>query len=235
MKLSNSNINQLFDFTRQHYVYHYDVQSELVDHLANDIEHIWTECPDLTFEQARDRSFKKFGVFGFMEVVEAKQKQMNKRYWKFIWRYFTEWFTIPKIVITLSIFLSILFLLKLNFFGYEVIGIMLIMAIIDIVKQFKTRREHQKKIKNNDKVFLLEDILGQARNAYTAMFFANLFNAVNLLRIETSTLDYKWLLFISFLVTSIILLFYIIYYLIPQKAEELLLETYPEYAIAKKI
>ena len=56
MKLTASQIDNLFKFTCKHYVYHYDVQSELVDHLANDIESIWQETPNLSFEQARDKS-----------------------------------------------------------------------------------------------------------------------------------------------------------------------------------
>ncbi|WP_320240732.1 hypothetical protein [Tenacibaculum sp. 1B UA] len=40
MKLTDQHIEQLYKFTRQHYVEHYDVQTELVDHLANDIEQI---------------------------------------------------------------------------------------------------------------------------------------------------------------------------------------------------
>ena len=75
MKLTETNIEDLYKFTRQHYVYFYDVQTELVDHLANDIENIWIEKPNLSFEQARDTSFKKFGIFGFMDVIESRQKQ----------------------------------------------------------------------------------------------------------------------------------------------------------------
>lgn len=41
MKLTPEQIQELYKFTRQHYVEHYDVQTELVDHLANDIEQIW--------------------------------------------------------------------------------------------------------------------------------------------------------------------------------------------------
>ena len=85
MKLTKTHIAELYKFTSKHYVYHYDVQTELVDHLANDIESAWVETPDLSFQEARDKSFKKFGIFGFMDVVEAKQKQMNKRYWKIIY------------------------------------------------------------------------------------------------------------------------------------------------------
>ncbi len=36
-KLSENQIQQLYKFTEQHYVEWYDVQTELVDHLANGI------------------------------------------------------------------------------------------------------------------------------------------------------------------------------------------------------
>jgi len=92
MKLTNIQIQELYKFTRKHFVEHYDVQTELVDHLANDIESIWQETPNLSFEEARDKSFKKFGIFGFMDVVEKKQSQMTKKYFKIILRFVKEWF-----------------------------------------------------------------------------------------------------------------------------------------------
>ena len=79
MKLTQPQIQNLYAFTRQHYVEHYDLQTELVDHLANDIESVWQTQPDISFEEARDQAFKKFGVFGFMDVLERRQKAMNKR------------------------------------------------------------------------------------------------------------------------------------------------------------
>ena len=100
MKLTESHIQELYKFTRKHYVEHYDVQSELVDHLANDIENIWIEKPKLTFEQARETSFKKFGIFGFMDVVEAKQKQLRKKYNSILFKFMKEWFSVPKIIIS---------------------------------------------------------------------------------------------------------------------------------------
>ncbi len=108
MKLTENHIKQLYKFTREHFVYHYDVQTELVDHLANDIEQTWEAKPQLTFEQARDVSFKKFGVFGFMNVVDKKQKAMGKKYWKIILQFAKDWFQLPKIVATFAIF-SLLF------------------------------------------------------------------------------------------------------------------------------
>ena len=50
MKLTAEQIEQLYVFTRQHYVEYYDLQTELVDHLANAIEQQWESNPKLTFE-----------------------------------------------------------------------------------------------------------------------------------------------------------------------------------------
>ena len=78
MKLSAEQIERLYQFTRQHYVEYYDLQTELVDHLANAIEEQWQKNPKLSFEEALQIEFKKFGVFGFMEVVEKRQVALNK-------------------------------------------------------------------------------------------------------------------------------------------------------------
>ena len=155
MKLTENHIDQLYKFTRKHYVYFYDVQSELVDHLANDIEEIWVEKPSLSFEQARDTSFKKFGIFGFMDVIEAKQKQMNKRYMKILWRFFKEWFTLPKFVITSSIFLVLFYILQIQFSEYILLGAMLILVIFDLIKQSKAKKKPKKPAQKKRKYFLI--------------------------------------------------------------------------------
>jgi hypothetical protein len=51
MKLTAEQIDHVFTFTRQHYVEWYDLQSELVDHLANAIETQWQENPKLSFNK----------------------------------------------------------------------------------------------------------------------------------------------------------------------------------------
>ena len=38
MKVNQKQIDELYLFTRQHFVEYYDLQTELVDHLANAIE-----------------------------------------------------------------------------------------------------------------------------------------------------------------------------------------------------
>lgn len=235
MRLTHTHIEQLFKFTRKHYVYHYDVQSELVDHLANDIEDIWLAQPKLSFEDARDTSFKKFGIFGFMDVIEAKQKQMNKRYSKILWRFFKEWFTVPKVVITAGIFIAIFLVLRIQFSEYVLMGVFLGLIIYDMVSLFKKRKRQKKKEKKNEKIFLLEAMIGTSRNGFTGLALVNLFNCINLSKVSFSSLDNLWLLFVSLLATFVIILFYVITYVIPEKSEQLLQESYPEYKIVKNL
>ena len=235
MKLTNLQIDNLYKFTRQHYVYHYDVQSELVDHLANDIEEIWAENPKITFENARDKSFKKFGIFGFMDVIEAKQKQMNKRYWKILLRFAKEWFTLPKIITTAFIFLGFFFVLQIPYSEYILLGTLLMLIIFQMVAIYKVRKGRKKKEKTNEKIFLLEEMIGTTKNGFTVMALVNLFNIINLTNFNFLEMETYLLVIISLILTVLCILFYVSNYVIPEKAEELLQETYPEYKMVKSL
>lgn len=101
MKLTESQIQQLYTFTQKHYVDWYDVQTELVDHLANGIEAQWETNSNFPFEDALQLEFKKFGIFGFTDVIEEKTKVLNKRYRNIVWGYFKDFFKLPKIIMTL--------------------------------------------------------------------------------------------------------------------------------------
>ena len=104
MKLSAKQIEQLFTFTKKHLVEHYDVQVELVDHLANAIEDQWKENPNILFEDALQTEFKKFGIFGFTGLVEQKQAALKNHYWKIIKKEFISFFSVPKIILSVILF-----------------------------------------------------------------------------------------------------------------------------------
>ncbi|SDS49692.1 hypothetical protein SAMN05216503_3248 [Polaribacter sp. KT25b] len=235
MKLSEIQIDELYKFTRQHYVYHYDVQSELVDHLANDIEEIWVEYSNLSFEQAREKSFKKFGIFGFMDVIEAKQKQMNKRYRKIYWRFFKEWFTVPKILLTISLFLAFIIILKNTIAIYFILGITFIYILYDLFYLARARKRNKKKIEKQEKIFLLEAMIRDTRSNFTGLNLLNILNMSFIFRYHFNDLAFHWLLLLALFFTIAVISIYINNKVIPQKAEELLQETYPEYKLVKKL
>ncbi|MDX1365862.1 MAG: hypothetical protein R3243_16780, partial [Arenibacter latericius] len=113
MKVNPTQIQELYLFTRQHFVEHYDLQTELVDHLSNGIEAQWQENPNLDFKDALNREFKKFGVFGFQDVITARTKAMEKRYFSFIWRFFKDYFSFPKVALTVFLIALCYTLLRL--------------------------------------------------------------------------------------------------------------------------
>lgn len=229
MKLSTPLIEQLYKFTRQHYVEHYDVQTELVDHLANDIEQIWEETPTLTFEKARDISFKKFGVFGFMNVLEEKQKQMNKKYFRIILGFVKQWFSIPKIIVTLTMFYCFYLLLQFSFAQYLFPGLFFTILIIEFIILLKRRKKLNAKFKTTGKKWLFEDIIETQGNGNVVfgLFYVFQFLTPN----SYDNLSTSSSLIISAATTLAVIIGYVSLIIIPKKAEQLLEEHYPEYKL----
>lgn len=235
MELTEKEIEELYKFTRKHYVIHYDLQTELVDHLANDIETIWLEKPNLSFREARDISFKKFGVFGFSDVVSQKEKQMTKKYWRILWRFVKEWFDIPKIIGTAAIFSLFFFLLQIRAGSIILVTAFIIFCLSSIVFEIIIKYKVRSRKKKEQKIFLLEEMIHQTKGGLIFVYLINIWNALNFLDIDFFSLSVYWIGLISFLLTLLSISFYVIHFTIPEKAEELLEEAYPEYKLQKNL
>ena len=229
MKLTPEQIQELYKFTRQHYVEHYDMQTELVDHLANDIEQIWQEKPSLSFEEARTISFKKFGVFGFMDVYGARQGALQKKYMKILWQHAKDWFRLPKIIATITFFYF--FYTGLiqygDVFALSVLGVVVVFGLI---KHILLLRKVKKRQKLSGEKWLLEDIIFRGLFIGGGMLGVNLFNIINIT--SPDVYNVYWAMFYAAIFTIMVVYVYISVVVLPKKAEELLIETYPEYKIA---
>ncbi|WP_299119800.1 hypothetical protein [uncultured Tenacibaculum sp.] len=228
MKLTNQHIEQLYKFTRQHYVEHYDVQTELVDHLANDIEQIWIEKPQLSFEQARDISFKKFGVFGFMDVVEEKQKQLGKKYRKILWKYTKKWFGLPKILLVVSLIFFFYYFIQLPIGVYTMGAVLFLIAVLDLYLVTKLKREFKKRTNTNGKKWMLEEMIFNVASFGGVIVASNLPQILNHIESTPSSIG---AFIISVIITLTIIYSYVTLIVIPKKSEELLEEHYPEYKL----
>lgn len=102
-QLTLEETEQLFIFCRKHYVYHYDVQLELVDHLASAIESQWKDDSELSFEKALRNTFRRFGITGFSRVKVETEKALRQKYNRLLWKYMLEFYRLPKIIMTLGI------------------------------------------------------------------------------------------------------------------------------------
>ncbi len=103
IKLSEVQINQLFQFTEKKMVHWYDLQIEIVDHLASSIEDEMAADSNLTFELALERVYTGFGIFGFAKIVQERQIQLAKMAKKRWWNEFLNLFKWPKVLLVLFI------------------------------------------------------------------------------------------------------------------------------------
>lgn len=228
-KITKEHIQQLYKFTRQHYVEHFDVQTELVDHLANDIEQIWQEQPKLSFELARDISFKKFGVFGFMDMYEARKGALSKKYFKILMKYAKDWFRLPKIFLTFTLFLFFYYGLKSVYVEYFYISSFTVLLVFGIIKGTILIRKIKRKQRETNRKWLLDDIIYKGTFVVGLMLFVNINNIVSIGDIDTSNKYFS--VFFAIIFTFLFIWEHLSLNVIPKKSEELLEKQYPEYKI----
>ena len=146
MTLSNEQIQELFDFTKRKYVHFYNLQSEIVDHLAAAIEDIMSESNKLSFEQALNEVYSGFGIFGFSYVVREKEKQIDKLARRMLWKEIVSLFTWPYLLFSLLVLVSLytftqLFSMKTVLIITVVIS--LILWTIYVWRIFKSPKPHK--------------------------------------------------------------------------------------------
>lgn len=226
MTLTSEQIEQLYQFTKQHYVEWYDLQTELVDHLANDIEQIWIKKPHLTFDEAKLISFKKFGVFGFMNIVEKKQSALSKKYVKLIWNEFIQFFTIPKMIFTISYFLTLLFIIRLTNNTIIMFSVSILLFLFLINHVYKSKKQLNLKEKKSGKKWMFEAYISNLGGLLITL------NIPFQILISLSKAHYfNDYLFISFIVVFSLIVF-ITTQIIPNKIRIILSKEYSDYNIS---
>lgn len=227
-KLSIDQIVHLFTFTRQHYVEYFDVQSELVDHLANAIETEWQANPKLPFDEALNKEFKKFGVFGFMGVVEERQKFLNKKYSRLIWSYYKEFFGLPKIILTIALVYGLHTINQLIENPEAIQTIAFSLALIGLIYTLKRRNDFKKKVKKTGIKWFFEDIMLNRDSILLFLLPSAIFNFFNFFQnnFEAS----EWSLIIGEIAFVLVgLLVFIQLIIVPKRVAEDLSKLYPEY------
>ena len=144
-KLSESEIQGLFEFTRKKYVRYKDVQIELVDHLASAIEELREKDPEIGFVKALYQVYEGFGIFGFAKIVEAKEKAMSRFWFRKIWKSLLSYFQLPVILGTIGSMILIYLLLSTGMLPIKIFaittGIVFFVSVIYGMFNLNTRDE----------------------------------------------------------------------------------------------
>ncbi|WP_196895560.1 hypothetical protein [Aureivirga marina] len=223
-ELTKEQIDVLYEFVeKQGKVPYFDVQIEIVDHLANDIEMQLEEDENMDFNKAFRNAFKKFGLSGFQKLIDENQRRLQKEYGKLLWKWFLKYFTFPRIMKSLFIFVfifSLLFHFK-ETFDLQMINIVFLVffGVMFLIKIIRDKFQFQK-----SKKWLLKEVL-KGNNQYTSFTL----NMIYMFTIFTEVSEFKNLFqvfIVSLIYTISFILFDIIFREIPKHSNKLLKERY---------
>ena len=180
-KITEQEIKLLFDFTKKHYVEFYDVQVELVDHLANAIEEQWKENLKLSFEEALQIEFKKFGIFGFTGLVEQKQAELHKYYNKMLWNELLQFISIPKVIVTIALYLGVyFFIINTNEIGEMfALGALIISFTFFMIDGLRYIYKIRKEQKKQGRSWLLQSVAHSVFTMPTVGLSGGYFSIIN--------------------------------------------------------
>jgi len=231
-QLTELQIQSLHQFCEKHYVPYYDLQVELVDHLASAIESRWEQEPELSFEKALYETFSKFGVTGFSRVKMEKEKELRQKYSKLHRRYIGEFFKLPKIILTFSLgfFLYYLFRYSDNPFKTSMVVVLAYTIFIIFFLFVFYPKKLQLRLEQN-KPFLLYQQYRSKKWSTLLVFFG----VINLLSLFRNFSDEMSIRLSSILISSSLTLFIIasivtsIY--LPKRIKDDFIKEFPQFCI----
>lgn len=106
MTLTKEQIDQLFQFCEKQGVQYYDVQVEIVDHIAENIENNMDQDPS-KFEDELEKSVITFGrASQFKKIEVEKENQLKRKARNLQLSYISQYFRWPSIITTAAIIFS---------------------------------------------------------------------------------------------------------------------------------
>ncbi|GAB3419496.1 hypothetical protein [Niabella aquatica] len=145
--LTEEQIQYLYKFCEKKGVRYYDLQTELVDHLSEAIEAKIAANAALSFDEALMSVYKGFGITGFSRVIAERETALTKSYNRARWRYFKDFFTYPKIAVSLLLFFLLnapVFIFKISSLKSYHLGIVLIAVLFGLLLWASTLRAFKK-------------------------------------------------------------------------------------------
>ena len=130
-KLNTTQIKHISRLIEMKGVNYYDVNMELTDHMACEVETLIEEA-GLEYMQAVKQVFLRYDRFHFMRIEDKKVKELRKKGRRAILKGLIDYFSIPKIILTIGIFLFTTFILNTIGFSILFYSIFLLMLIITI-------------------------------------------------------------------------------------------------------
>lgn len=169
MMLTNEQIKYLESYCTLNGVHYYDLQLEVIDHIAGMIEDLQQQDPTLDFKTALHQVNAAFTKNDFIAIVKNKKQQLQKKVSKLIEKEFISFFTVPRVILTVLLFAaacSIPAVIKVN----EAAGIAGIVFIISPLFYYLIR--YSKEIKSLEADRKANLLCLRVRSKYEKIVFA---------------------------------------------------------------
>jgi hypothetical protein len=219
---------KLFAFCEECNVKYYDVQIELVDHLASSIEEQWMQHPNRSFDNAMGIALRDF-TLGLKHISKEKERALNKKYQQIHWYYIRASFSWPKALRTLALVLILFSAFRLTPNNLLVIipTIAMVLSVIFYYYFYYYPNNIRIKTDTSKKFLLLKRLRLQNISVLAIAFFPlHIFN-ITKFQIPNN-------IYIEFLVAFLTVLFGIAAYsqlfYIPKKINQYFLKQFSEFA-----
>jgi len=234
-KLTDEQITDLFAFCEEQGVYHYDVQVELVDHLACAIEHKWEVNPGFSYDYALWSVYNDFEHSGFGRICREREKELRRKYNRLQWSYIAEFYRFPKIILTIALTFALFIIMRLT--KNDLLANMIILGafvVSLIVYLFFSHPEKRRLDIIRGKSFLLYDHFQMLKWMIVSVCLTpfGLLNSLNLLLKEyTNWISYQW---VDEVVIAIFMSFFFIFSIAitvytPRRIKEDFIREYPKF------
>ena len=229
-EITHEQIDELYEYCFFRSVSHYDVQVELVDHLASAIETLWGQNPELSFDQALQQVSVQFGGdVGFFKIIRSKRSMLRRKYRKLLWNFILEYYRFPKVIFT--ILLTLLVSGSLHFLKNDnllVLPLLVSMVIFSIFYQLYYYPRYLKIKLPSDMKFILVEI-AQGFLISKPIYWIGLWMPFALKYFNFST---PGILVFSLLCSFALVSFWGDCFYIPRKIREHFEEQFPQFAKA---
>jgi len=258
-KLTPEQIDNLFELCEFHNVHYYDVQIELVDHIASGIEALWETNPELSFEEAVFQVGEQFGVepfshssynsilpsinglhfsgkSGFEAIKDSKEKELRIKYDRLQRKYIGEFFKLPKIILTLAITFAVFYVFKLSnndiVISYCIQGCCIFFFAIYLI--FIYPKKYRLNIVDGKSFLLYDHFKNIRRGALLSVLgsinLIHLLTKFNHIKFDFSFLGiYSLELFSAFLITFFGIMIVTLYVYTPQRIKEDFTREFPQF------
>jgi hypothetical protein len=163
MTLSQTEKLRLLEFTKDHYVDFYDVRLLIAKDLGDDILQQIKEEETLSFEEALQNAFKKYGVVGFSDVSENYMKKINTYFYKKVILKVVRDYEVskPKFwFFATACFLIIYYaIMSLDPMPFLLAGGFMILIILGLIFYFRKLYKDIKELKKRDAYYYLDQLL----------------------------------------------------------------------------